>query len=99
MYISEFKVQMLVLISGLVIVATEFLARKVAAVKYQWFFATLVTLIISFGFSISDGTRFWCDSTQHGWFSQGHAIWHWVAALAMFTIFKHYTQATLKPQE
>jgi hypothetical protein len=56
-------------------------------------------LIVAFGFSISDNTRFWCTPEHHGWFSQGHALWHWIAALGMFTIYKHYSQPALKPQE
>lgn len=99
MYISEIKFQVIVLISGIIILVTEIMARKVATVKYGWFSATIGLLLIAFGFSISDGSRFWCNPTHHGWFSQGHAIWHWVAALAMFTIYKHYTQETLKPQQ
>lgn len=98
MYVSEIKFQVIVLISALIIVATEFKARKVAKVQYGWFIATLGFLVIAFGFSVSDGSRFWCHPTEHGWFSQGHAIWHWVAAIGMVTIYKHYSQATLKPQ-
>ena len=99
MYISEIKFQVIVLISGFIILATELMARKIAPIKYGWFVTTIATLIVAFGFSISDGSRFWCNPTHHGWFSQGHAVWHWVAALGMFTIYKHYTQSALKPQE
>lgn len=99
MYIADVKFQVIVLISGFAILATEIMARKVAVVKYGWFIASILILIVAFGFSISDGRRIWCDPSQHGWFSQGHAMWHWVAAIGMFTIFKHYSQAALKPQE
>jgi hypothetical protein len=98
MYVSEIKFQMIVLISALIIVATEFNARKVAKVQYGWFIATLGFLIVAFGFSVSDGSRFWCHPIEHGWFSQGHAVWHWVAAIGMVTIYKHYSQDNLKPQ-
>jgi hypothetical protein len=99
MYVAELKFQVIVLFSAFVIVGTEFMARKIAPVKYGWFAVSIVLLIIAFGFSISDGSRFWCNPTHHGWFSQGHAMWHWIAAAGMFTIFKHYTQSALKPQQ
>lgn len=99
MYISEIKFQVIVLISGFIILTTEILAKKVTPIKYGWFITSIALLIVAFGFSISDNTRTWCNPTEHGWFSQGHAMWHWVAAIAMFTIYKHYAQAALKPQE
>lgn len=99
MYRTGIKFQVIVLLAGFTILGTEIMARKLVKVQYNWFIATIVTLIVAFGFSISDGQRIWCDPTQHGWFSQGHAVWHWVAAIGMFTIYKHYAQAALKPQE
>jgi hypothetical protein len=99
MYLTGLKFQALILISGFVIVATEFMARKLIKVHYNWFFASLAILIFAFGFSISDGQRIWCDPSQHGWFSQGHALWHWIGSLAMFTIYMHFSQAALSPQK
>ena len=99
MYVTDIKFQVIVLISGFIILATEFMARNVVKVKYGWFITTILVLIVAFGFSISDGQRIWCDPTQHGWFSQGHAMWHWVAALGMLTIYFHYSQPALKPTE
>jgi hypothetical protein len=99
MYVTDIKFQVIVLISGFIILATEFMARNVVKVKYNWFITTILVLIVAFGFSISDGQRIWCDPTQHGWFSQGHAMWHWVAAIGMLTIYFHYSQPALKPTE
>jgi hypothetical protein len=99
MYVTDIKFQVIVLISGFIILATEFMARNIVKVKYNWFITTILVLIVAFGFSISDGQRIWCDPTQHGWFSQGHAIWHWVAAIGMLTIYFHYSQPALKPTE
>lgn len=99
MYVTDIKFQVIVLISGFIILATEFMARNLVKVKYTWFITTILVLIVAFGFSISDGQRIWCDPTQHGWFSQGHAIWHWVAAIGMLTIYFHYSQPALKPTE
>lgn len=90
MYVTGIKFQVLVLISGFFIVGTEIAAYKKVKDDIRWFSVSIVLLIIAFGFSISDGQRLWCDPTQHGWFSQGHAVWHWVASIAMFTIYKHY---------
>jgi hypothetical protein len=98
MYVSEIKFQVIVLISAFIIVATEFMARKVIKIQYGWFIATIGFLVVAFCFSVSDGSRFWCHPTEHGWFSQGHALWHWVAAIGMVTIYKHYSQDNLKPQ-
>jgi len=99
MYLTGIKFQVIIIISAFIIIATEFKARNVVKVKYNWFFTTLLVLIIAFSFSISDGQRFWCHADQHGLFSQGHALWHWIASLGMFTIYMHYSQPALRPQE
>lgn len=99
MYVTNIKFQVIVLISAFIIITTEYLASKKQKVNYKWFGVTIVTLIVAFGFSISDGQRFWCDPTQHGWFSQGHAMWHWIASIGMLTIYLHYAQPAMKPQE
>jgi hypothetical protein len=97
MYLAEIRFQVIVLISAFIIIATEMMARKLKKVTYFWFYTTIATLIVAFGFSISDGSRFWCDPNQHGWFSQGHAMWHWVAAIGMLTIYLHYAQPAMEP--
>lgn len=95
MYLAEMKFQGIIIISGLVIIATEIKARAIAPVHYKWFISTIVILIIAFAFSLSDGTRLWCDPTQHGWFSQGHALWHWINSFAMLTLYLHHSQKSL----
>jgi len=96
MYLTGVKFQGIILISGFIIIATEIKAQKEFKSEVGWFIAAIATLIVAFGFNISDGQRFWCDPTQHGWFSQGHAVWHWTAAIAMFFIYKHYSQEKLR---
>lgn len=96
MYMTGVKFQGIVLISGFIILATEVKAQRILRTEIKWFVAAIITLIVAFGFSISDGKRIWCDPSQHGWFSQGHAVWHWVASLAMFFIYKHYSQEKLR---
>ena len=98
MYITGVKFQMLVLISAFIIIGTEIAAQKIRKTDLKWFLASIASLVVAFGFSISDGQRIWCDPTQHGWFSQGHAVWHWTAAIGMFTIYKHYAQDALNPK-
>ena len=98
MYVYGVKFQGIVLISGFIIIATEIMARKITKTNYAFFILTISTLILAFGFSIADGKRIWCDPTQHGWFSQGHAIWHWVASWAMLFIYLHFSQTALRPQ-
>lgn len=99
MYVTDIKFQVIVLISGFAIMMTEIMARKKAQIHYKWFAATIGLLIVAFGFSISDGKRIWCDPSQHGWFSQGHAVWHWIASIGMLTLYLHYSQASLRPSE
>lgn len=99
MYVTGVKFQMLVLISAFIIIGTEIAAQKIKKTDVKWFLASIGTLVVAFGFSISDGQRIWCDPSQHGWFSQGHALWHWTAAIAMFTIYKHYSQDALNPKK
>jgi hypothetical protein len=99
MYLNGLKFQGIILISALMIVGTEILAQKKRRTPIGWFIAAILTLIGAFSFSIADGKRLWCDPTQHGWFSQGHALWHWVASLAMFFIYQHYSQEKLSAED
>lgn len=99
MYVGGLKFQGIVLVSGFAIMLTEYLARNTVKVNYKWFATTILILIFAFGFSIADGKRIWCDPSQHGWFSQGHALWHWIASFAMLTLYLHYSQAALRPTE
>jgi Ceramidase len=97
MYVTGFKFQMLVLISGFIIIGTELMAQRKRRTDTRWFIASVLILIVAFGFSLLDGQRLWCDPSQHGWFSQGHALWHWTASLGMFTIYQHYSQHFGRP--
>lgn len=99
MYLTGIKFQGIVLVSGFAILSTEIMARKLVPVSYKWFATTIGVLIVAFGFSIADGQRIWCDPTQHGWFAQGHAVWHWVASIGMLTLYLHYSQASLRPTD
>jgi 4-amino-4-deoxy-L-arabinose transferase-like glycosyltransferase len=92
MYLAKIRYQVLILLAALAIIATEYAARTRQQWHYRWFVVTLALLSIAFGFSVADGVRFWCTSSAHGWFSQGHALWHWISSLAMLTLYLHYSQ-------
>jgi hypothetical protein len=92
MYLAGIRYQVLILLAALVILATEYAARTRQQWHYRWFVVTLALLSVAFGFSVADGARFWCTPSVHGWFSQGHALWHWISSLAMFTFYLHYSQ-------
>lgn len=92
MYLYGIKFQSIVLFAAIAIIWTEVKIRRKQVYEMSWFIAGLITIAIAFGFSIADGQRFWCTPENHGWLEQGHAIWHWVASLSMFMIFKHYSQ-------
>jgi hypothetical protein len=99
MYVTGIRFQSLILLSGITIIVTELLAAGKPKVDYKWFIASVVSVIIAFGFSLSDGKRIWCTPENHGWFSQGHAVWHWIASFTMFAIYKHYSQTALNPHK
>ncbi len=96
MYLLGVRFQVLVLGAAVVILATEYGARSrnKGHTTYKWFAASLGLLLIAFSFSVADGKRLWCDESSHGWFSQGHALWHWISAIAMLTFYLHYSQLT-----
>lgn len=92
MYKFEIHFQILILIGALVIILMEFLARDRQNIRYHWLAFSLLFLVLAFAFSISDVSRIWCDPSQHLWFSQGHANWHWLSAIAMIGVYRHYSQ-------
>jgi hypothetical protein len=96
MYMLGLKFQVIILLAAIVIMITEKLAAKKTKINYNWLFSALSLMAIAFTFSMVDGQRIWCDPSQHGWFSQGHALWHWFGSFAMFAIYKHYSQLELR---
>jgi hypothetical protein len=92
MYINGWLMQVIILIYGFLILITELLNPKFKERTWGWFIATLATLIVAFSFSFLDHSRTWCNPLNHGWFSQGHALWHWIGSLAMYFLYKHYEQ-------
>lgn len=99
MYLMGSRFQGIVLLMGFVIIASEVKAQKAKPGQYKWLLSTIGILIVAFCFSLMDGKRIWCDPTAHGWFSQGHAVWHWINSFAMLTLYLHHSQDSLKPSE
>lgn len=92
MYLYGIKFQSIVLFAAIGILITEIQLRRKESYDMSWFVAALITMAVAFVFSILDGKRIWCTPENHGWVEQGHAVWHWISSLAMFMIFKHYSQ-------
>lgn len=90
MYQIGLKFQILIIGATIGIIWTEYLAQKKNKTSLIWFFTSLFLLFIAIIFSFVDLNRIWCDPTSHGWFSQGHALWHWFSGLAMYCIYLHY---------
>jgi hypothetical protein len=96
MYRYHLHFQILILLGAVAIVLTEFISKNRQKIRYHWYFASLFFLLAAFSFSAMDISRFWCDPSQHSWFSQGHALWHWLSAIAMGGVYLHYLQVDLK---
>jgi hypothetical protein len=93
MYLWQIKFQVLIVFSALIIIMTEVLATPSAKLNYRYFVTALLFLALAFSFSLSDHTGAWCTPQRHGWFAQGHALWHWTSAIAMWFVYLHYAQA------
>lgn len=91
MYLTGIQYQGIILFAGFLILFSEVKLYLKFKNSIKWFVTSIGLLVVAFGFSISDGKRIWCVPTNHGWFEQGHALWHWIAAIAMFTIYLHYS--------
>lgn len=96
MYLYKLKFQVLILISAIFIIFLEVLAQNKDRTEIKWFITSLIILAIAFAFSISDVEKIWCNPSLHGWFQQGHALWHWIASLAMWATYKHQSQEKLR---
>jgi Ceramidase len=99
LYLMNIKFQFIMLVGAILIVFSEYLARERTKVNYGWFVGSLFLLTVALAFSLADHTKLWCDPSQHGLFSQGHALWHWISGLAMIGIYKHYSQSALEPHK
>ncbi len=92
MYLLGIKYQLIVLVMSFVLLGLIYKSREVSKIKYQDLFISLGIYSAAFIFSITDQERIWCDPYQHGWFSQGHALWHWCSAASLFFVYRFYSQ-------
>jgi hypothetical protein len=91
MYMKGLKFQLLILISVIIILATEIKLYLKHPYPLKWLLLSIAFLSLAFIFSIVDHQRLWCNPQLHGWFSQGHALWHWLSSVAMLTLYQHQT--------
>jgi hypothetical protein len=97
MYLTNIKFQLIMAVGAVFIIITEIMTAKLKKLHYHWFVGSLIMIAIAFGVSILDHTKIWCHPSDHGLFSQGHALWHWLSGFAMIGIYKHYSQDALEP--
>ena len=64
--------------------------RQSGRPDYRWFGAFWVSFLLGYGLWLLDVKHLVCDPTNH-WVS-GHALWHWFDALALYCVYRFYTQ-------
>lgn len=60
---------------------------------YRWFGAFWLSFLLGYGLWLLDVQHLACDPANH-WVS-GHALWHWLDALALYCVYRFYTQFQL----
>lgn len=61
--------------------------------NYRWFGAFWLSFLLGYGLWLLDVKHLVCDPGNH-WIS-GHALWHWLDALALYCVYRFYTQFQL----
>jgi hypothetical protein len=92
MYLLHGPFQVLVALTSVAVIATEFTARRHVAerVPLRYFGFGLALMALAQTASLADLTRALCDPDNH--FVQGHAAWHLLSAIALFCSVQHYRQ-------
>ena len=87
-----FPIQGLIALIIAVTIITEVMAKKKSKrpIRYRAFFGSMMFFATALTFSVSDVTRKFCDPSDH-WI-QGHALWHYFGAVALFFSMHHYRQ-------
>ncbi|MFZ4714670.1 MAG: ceramidase domain-containing protein [Bacteriovoracaceae bacterium] len=89
--VLHIHIQFIILVNVITMMALEFLVPKDdSKFNRRYFYMCLGTFAIAETFSLLDVKRIMCDPTMHVF--QGHALWHWIGALAVFYSYKHYSQ-------
>ena len=63
--------------------------RQAYRPSYRWFWASWGSFLLGYGLWLLDVKHLVCDPTNH-WVS-GHALWHWLDALALYCVYRFYT--------
>jgi len=89
------QIQMIILVCVFLIPMIELrVVQKMRRLGYRfslrWFGLTYVGILGGAVFLWLDGSRKWCNPDAHGWFEQGHALWHWLTAIGMGFSFLYY---------
>ncbi len=100
MYYTHLHFQLLIPVAALILVFSEFKARKLKDISYKYLYAALVSIGIGQIFSILDRTGTVCDPTNHQF--QGHALWHILSAiglgLATYHWYKQVASEYIEPE-
>lgn len=92
LYINMTNFQFLIVVAAILILVSEFYARKNNSKpkSSKFLYGALGGIVIAESFSIMDLTRIMCNPTNH--VIQGHAIWHALSSIALFSAFLYFSQ-------
>jgi len=94
---TAFPIQSIVAIFIILIITVEarsyFQAKaQQTAYSIRWFLISYLFIGAGFIASALDVSRTWCEPEAHGWFSQGHAIWHWLTSIGLIFSLPHFME-------
>lgn len=91
-YSLHFNYQFLIIIAVVLILSTEYLARKKGSQPKSsvCLIAGAICMAIAETFSLLDLSRVMCNPSNH--IIQGHAIWHVIGGIGLFIVFLYYLQ-------
>lgn len=92
LYLNTTNFQFLIVIAVILILGTEYLARKNGSIPKDTKFLkfALIGIVIAESFSLMDLTRVMCNPENH--VIQGHAIWHVTSSIALYFGFIFFSQ-------
>lgn len=92
MWANHLKIQLLIVVAVVVILLTEWQAsiKEQKKANHKFFLTGLIFVGSAFTFSVLDGSRAWCDPSNH--IIQGHALWHILASIGLTLAYHHYEQ-------
>ena len=92
MYLYNIKFQLLVALAGLLVLFSEFAARRKNGKpgRQAYLIGALAFIIGGEIFSLLDLSGVLCDPSNH--FFQGHALWHVLSAMGLLLAYKYFEQ-------